>query len=109
VNGPLELSGAQLEELADQVAAILLARQNPKRDLASEIESWLAENEPGTFPEIALGISARESAVRYLLTTDDRFQARACGPGRSPKAKCWQLATPDDPTQPRPRRSGSEV
>jgi hypothetical protein len=76
------------------------------RDLAGEIETFLAGHQPATVPEIAFGISARESAVRYAVTTDGRFLRAGVAPGRSPRAKCWQLAVPADPTQPSAGRSG---
>ena len=85
------------------------ARQHPERDLAAEIENYLAENAPKTVPEIASAIRARESAVRYIVATDDRFQRAQAGSGRSARAKCWELAVPDDLTQPTPRLSGSQT
>ena len=98
---------AQLEAIADRVAAILHARQHPQRDLAAEIGSWLADHQPATVPEIAYGITARESTVRQTLAADDRFQTAPRPPGRSPRTKCWLLTTQTGSTQPRPRRSGS--
>jgi hypothetical protein len=101
----LMLTAADIDAIADRVAAILHARQYPGRDLAAEIEAYLAEHQPSTVPEIAFGVTARESTVRSLLNADDRFQRAVSAPGRSPRAKCWQLAARADPTQPRPRRS----
>jgi hypothetical protein len=109
VSNTHDLTETQLQAIADRVASILLARQNPERDLAAEIESWLADHPPATVPEIAFGVTARESIVRYFLNTDDRFPEIGTAPGRSPRARCWQLTVSPDPTQPKPRRSSSEV
>jgi hypothetical protein len=92
---------------AREVAEILLARQYPARDIAAEVAAWLTEHPPATVPEIAFGISARESTVRHAVTTDDRFRRAASAPERSPRARCWQLAVPANSTQPSARRSGS--
>jgi len=101
------LAPADMEAIADRVAAILHARQYPGRDLAAEIETYLAEHQPATVPQIAFGVCARESSVRYVVNTDDRFRRSSTPPGRSPRAKCWQLAVSRNPTQPSARRSGS--
>lgn len=64
-----------------------------KRDLAAEIETFLAPNGPATAPEIARAVRARDGIVREVLGTDSRFIRASGHADRSARARLWSLVS----------------
>lgn len=71
--------------------------RRPRRDLAAEVERFLADHPGVSVVEIARAIRARDYDVRRVLNSDARFRALSAAPGRSTRVRAWVLAeTPSD-------------
>jgi len=83
-------------EVVDAFEAALRAQRrvaHAERDLAAEIEAFLANNGPATVPEIGRATRARDADVREVLRRDRRFARVLPASDRSPKAKPWSVVS----------------
>jgi len=109
----ISLPGMTLVLSAEAVPAVEAAlreytRRRRGRDLAAEIEGFLAEHPSASTQEIQLGVRARATDVRRVLAGDRRFERVSPGLGRPVNAKCWGLSSETSPPVPANGTSGSE-
>jgi hypothetical protein len=88
----LTFSPAAVEVLDHAIREHRRSQRAEKRDLPSEIASFLRDRPGVTVTEIARGIRARDQDVRHVLNKDFRFQAQPPGEGRSTRVKAWVLS-----------------
>lgn len=96
----------ELDRLVELVAERVIARLEERRgswrigdratstdaDLAAQVAAVLTDG-PATVPEVARRARLRDETVRKVMQSDPTFVRVSPPPGRSPKAKCWTLAS----------------
>jgi hypothetical protein len=97
IDGPSRLvdlvSERVLARLEERQVVPTTGRQPPNQsDVAAQIASALV-NGPATVPELARRARLRDETVRKVLQTDPRFLRVPPPSERSPKAKCWTMAS----------------
>ena len=95
---------------ADRLELRLLEIETPEsRDIAGEIEAFLAEHPGASTVEVVEGVRANKKRTTDILKSNGRFVRVQPPPGKPGNAHCWCLGTPPKPLFSDNGNSGEQV